>query len=274
MQTLTKNTIKKLLKKTRHVVDVEDFDLIEELEQLALKVSGVSIRERRLLNSPFELCGIKFYPLTVAKSLWFTEKVEEWEIEGAQQEALLFWLLTLPLTEEALDITKKQSDKGAKKLSRGLHCSPVEMGEVYQKCVGVREPDNDKASRINSAVELVIESLIARDDNSIMPLIDKLVSIAKSNKISDDTEADYGGTIACLVKEYGGTPDQWLYETPVEKMASLFDQYEKRVTAEENASRSKSASGGKAVAPKVNQSMRSLGDFNAKAKEIEQKWSA
>jgi hypothetical protein len=234
MQTLTKNTIKKLLKKTRHVVDVEDFDLIEELEQLALKVSGVSIRERRLLNSPFELCDIKFYPLTVAKSLWFTEKVEEWEIEGAQQEALLFWLLTLPLTEEALDITKKQSDKGAKKLSRGLHCSPVEMGEVYQKCVGVKS-DGDSSGNV---------------------------------------EADYGGTIACLVKEYGGTPDQWLYETPVEKMASLFDQYEKRVTAEENASRSKSASGGKAVAPKVNQSMRSLGDFNAKAKEIERKWSA
>jgi hypothetical protein len=236
MQTLTKNTIKKLLKKTRHAVGVEDFDDIEELEQLALKVIGVSIKERRLLNSPFELCGVKFYPLTVAKSLWFTEKVEEWEIEGAQQEALLFWLLTLPLTEEALDTfsVKKLADKGAKRLSRKLHCSPVEMSAIYQKCVGVKS----------------------------------------DGKSSDDDVTDYGGTIACLVKEYGGTPDQWLYETPVEKMASLFDQYEKRVTAEENANRSKSASNGKAVAPKVNQSMRSLGDFNAKVKEIEQKWSA
>ena len=236
MQVLTKNAISKIMSVTGHSVGVEDFDDIEELDLLADKVAGVSRTERRLLNSPFELCGIKFYPLTVAKSLWFTEKCEEWEIEGVLQEALLFWLLTLPLTAEALDScsTRKQADKGAKKLSRQLHCSQAEISDIYRKCVGVK---GDGAN-------------------------------------GDDAEADYGGTIACLVKEYGGTPDQWLYETPVEKMASLFDQYEKRITAEENAGRSKSASSGKAVAPNVNKSMRSLGEFNAKVRQIEEKWSA
>jgi hypothetical protein len=234
MQELTKQTIQKLLLKTQHVVHVNDFDDIEALDKLANSVTGVSKIERRLLNSPFELCGILFYPLTVAKSLWFTEKVKEWDIEGAEQEGLLFWLLSLPLTDKALDDigTMRSVESKVKKLSRKLHCSSAEISEIYRKCVGV---DSDGSSK--------------------------------------GVESDYGGTIACLIKEYGGTPDLWLYETPVEKMASLFDQYERRIIAEESSSKVKSARSGKAVAPNMTVSMKSLGEFQAMARKIEEKWS-
>ena len=57
-------------------------------------------------------------------------------------------------------------------------------------------------------------------------------------------------------------------------MASLFDQFEKRVAAEESATRTKAANNGKAIAPKVTQSLRSIGEFNAMARAIEEKWSA
>ena len=236
MQLLTKKTIKRILKKTQHVVDVEDFDLIEELDGLAEKVAGVSLRERRLLNSPFDLCGIKFYPLTVAKSLWYAEKVDAWEIDGHEQEALLFWLLSLPLTAKSLEAHsgRETADKACKKLSRKLHCQPDELGEVYRKCIGTQSGDSDDL---------------------------------------DGSPADYGGMIACLIKEYGGTDEKWLYETPVEMIGSMFYQMEKRVIAEEDASRDKSASGGKAVAPTPNKSLASLNDFNLKAQEIEEKWS-
>lgn len=237
MQVLTKKTIKKILTDTSHVLDVEDFDLIEELDGLARRVSGVSKRERRLLNSPFELCGINFYPLTVAKSLWFAEKVEEWEVESVYQETLLFWLLTLPLTTEALDqyVDRKTVEKSAKRLSRRLHCSHKDIADVFSKCVGVRE------GKVTSETEV---------------------------------EADYGGTIACLIKEYGGSPDQWLYETPVDKMASLFDQYEKRIIAEENAQNRSASKKGVAVAPRMTNGMMALKRFHQKAQELKEKWSA
>lgn len=237
MQVLTKKTIKRILQKTAHVLDVEDFDCIEALDELAEKMDGVSTRERRLLNSPFDLCGIKFYPLTVAKSLWYAEKVEEWEIEGTNQEGFLFWLLTLPLTSEALDMysERKTADKASKKLSRCLHCQPDELGEVYRKCIGRKAGDTDE---------------------------------------TDDSVADYGGMIACLIKEYGGTDEKWLYETPVEVIGSMFFQIEKRVASEEASSRVKSASGGKAVAPKASHRLVSFKAFRDKAQEIEEKWSA
>ena len=44
MQTLTKHAIKKLMQETNHVLTVEDFDYIEELDRLAEKASGVSKR--------------------------------------------------------------------------------------------------------------------------------------------------------------------------------------------------------------------------------------
>ena len=108
MQQMTKEAIKTLQKKTNHVLRVENCDLIEELDAIASGFAGVTKSERRLLSTPFELCGIKFYPLTVAKSLWYTEKCEEWEVEGSKQDGLLFWLLSLPNTEAELDTYSDQ----------------------------------------------------------------------------------------------------------------------------------------------------------------------
>jgi hypothetical protein len=124
MQELTKQAITKLLKDTSRALRVADYEDIEALDKLADKVAQQTPEERRLLKSPFELCGIKFYPLTLAKSFWYAEKCEEWQIQGIFQDAMLFWLLTLPLTAEALDQYSDQidSEKAAKKLSRRLHC--------------------------------------------------------------------------------------------------------------------------------------------------------
>ena len=68
MQQMTKEAIKKLVAETSHALHVDDFDLISELDAIAVGLSGVSKSEQRLLNAPFDLCGIKFYPITVAKA--------------------------------------------------------------------------------------------------------------------------------------------------------------------------------------------------------------
>lgn len=234
MQTLTKQAIKKLSAEENHALGVEDFDDIEELDRFAQGVSGVTKHERRLLNSPFELCGIKFYPLTVAKTLWFREKVEEWGVSEPEQEGLLFWLLTLPLDDTALDTysLEKDAQRACKRLSKRLHCTQPELIEVYRKCIGAHE----------------------------------------DNETGESNEVQYGGMIACLIKEYGGSPEKWLYETPVDMIGALFDEFTKRVQAEEQATKTRQASGGKAKAPNVTVKLRSLGKFNAKLNEIREKW--
>ena len=80
MQKLTEKKVKELLRDTDHVLCIEDFPDVEALDRLAQKVCGTTRSEARLLSEPFELCGILFYPLTIAKSMWFSEKCLEWEL--------------------------------------------------------------------------------------------------------------------------------------------------------------------------------------------------
>jgi len=237
MLDMTKKTVQKLLDETQHAIRVEDFDRLDELDGLAAKIATQTPEERRLLKSPFELCGIKFYPLTVAKSVWYAEKVAEWEVEGIFQDALLFWLLTLPLTVAALDTysTRKAADAAVLRLSRRLHCTQSEMAEVFRKCVGARE--------------------------------------TRGTSSSTQTEPDYGGLIACLLREYGGTPEQWLYETPVEQIGALIDQFVRKVNAENDAASASSQRGGKAIAPKPTAKMQALRDYRLKVNEIKKEWS-
>ena len=237
MQEITKRAVEKLVKEEAHVLDVVDYDDIAELDKIAERVVNQTQSERRLLNQPFELCGIAFYPLTVAKSLWYAEKVRDWEIEGLFQDALLFWLLTLPLTEAAIDAysTRKAADAAVLRLSRRLHCTQSEMAEVFRKCVGARE--------------------------------------TRGTSSSTQTEPDYGGLIACLLREYGGTPEQWLYETPVEQIGALIDQFVRKVNAENDAASASSQRGGKAIAPKPTAKMQALRDYRLKVNEIKKEWS-
>ena len=77
--------------------------------------------------------------MTIAKSLWFAEKVDEWELEASNQEAFLFWILSLPNNEGAFDefSLRKDADKAVKRLSRRLHCSADELTDIYNKCLGI-----------------------------------------------------------------------------------------------------------------------------------------
>lgn len=237
MQEMTKRAVQKLLKDTSHALDVADFDDVVELDKLAEKIIRQTTEERRLLNQPFELCGIKFYPLTIAKSLWYAEKVSEWEVPIELQDAFLFWLLTIPNTEDALSQydTSKDANKAARLMSRKLCCSQDDMMIVLQKCIG------------------------------------KTVK-SESNKEQSDT--NYGALIAIMLREYGGTPDQWLYETPVEKVGALVDQYVSRINAEHEANANSSSKKGKAVAPVATAKLEALKNFREKVNAIKAKWVA
>lgn len=232
MHKLTKDEIGKLIDQTGHALSVDDLDLIAEFNELAGKVSGVTKSESRLLSQPFELCGIAFYPLTVAKSLWYAERCVDWEIEGSQQEALLFWLLTLPNITGELDkyTCRKLADKAIRKLSRRLHCSPQEMSDVYAKCVGINGSDGEG-------------------------------------------EASYGGLIECLLREYGGEPDRWLYETPLPMIETLMNNYAARINAEQEASARSLSHSGRAVAPMASARLIALRDMRLKRNEIRELWS-
>ena len=270
MEQLTKQAVKDLQKKTGHAILAEDFDLIEELDAIAKSVSRVSKAEHRLLKQPLTLCGIKFYPMTVAKSLWFAEKVEEWGVEPVYQEAMMFWLLTLPNTSDALDdaSTRKGTDKAVKRLSRKLHCTTDEMTDVFNRCLGIREQSKDRKAMISDAIASVILTVGEGDDGTEAAL----VRLAQKLCQKEPSDTDYGGMVACLLREYGGTPNEWLYETPVETISALLQAYSAKVEAENGVNRHTAAKGGMAIAPKFDATIAMLSRFRAKVRDIETIW--
>lgn len=238
MQELTKNAILNLQRTTGHVLAVKDFEDIEALDGLAEKMNGVSSVERRLLNSPFELCGIKFYPLTVAKSLWFTEKVEEWGVPDEHKDAFMFWVLSFPLTEEPFDTftTYKKSDREMRKFAKRLHMTRDEINDICNKCLGMMDTGDEDGSKQSTSA--------------------------------------FGGMVACLIREYGQKPDYWLYEASVEKVMEFYTQIMNRVNAENEANRTASTKGGQAKAPSATPKLKAFKAFRDKAQELNDKWSA
>ena len=238
MQLLTKKEIEKLLKKTSHELTVDDLDEIQAIDKLADKVAGVSSRERRLLSSPFELSGRKFYPMTIAKSLWLEEKVMEWGVSESEQQGMSFWLFTIPLDSESLEqySSYKEAAKAARKLNKSLHCTEEELAEVCRKCLGVYES----------------EPKTSGDEDG-------------------PTESRYGGLVTCMMKEYGGTPAQWLYDTPLTVIAQMFDEFEARIISEEK--QTKRTPTKVATVPRITESMRASHKFNLAIRELSRKWS-
>lgn len=235
MQTMTKKAVEKLLAETSHLLTVDDIDLIQELDEIAAGLSGKSKTERRILRQPFELCGLLFYPLTVAKTMWHAEKVAEWELTPVQSDGLLFWLLTIPNNGDLLDeySDQRKADKAVRRICRKLNCTQDEMQEVYYKCLGY----------------------------------------TPSGETGGGEPLDYGGTIAALIREYGGTPEGWLYETPVEMISDLFRVMNDRIMAEESAHRAAAAKGGKAIAPTPSPKLAALNNFRMKVTAIRELWS-
>lgn len=225
MQTLTKKTVQKLISQSGHVLDVADFDDVQELDRLAGRVAGVGGVERQLLRHPVDLDGVKFYPLTVAKSLWHDEMLESLELDGQYADLFLVWLLTLPLNADVLDeyTDRKQILKTVKSFARKLHCTTEDLTGVIKHCM-------PKASG------------------------------------GGEGDADYGGVVALLLKEYGGTPDQWLYDTPVEMISSLIEQFVEARAAEEQA-----ANDGKAPMPTAK--LRALREFREAVNALREKWN-
>ena len=148
-------------------------------------------------------------------------------------------MLTLPLNEAAFDDheDKRKAMKSLRRFIRRSNCKASDLRDIFEKCAGKSVGKN------------------ADGDGS-------------------EKSESYGGLVACLVREFGQSPDYWLYEASVDKVMEFYDQIMARVMAEEEASRSASAGAGKAVAPKVTPKLRAFKAFRDKAHELREKWGA
>lgn len=236
MQTITKEAIKKIQQQTNHVLVVSDLDDIERLDRVANDVSKSNPIDRRILKTPHVLCGINFYPITVAKALWHQEVSLDWEIDENYQDAFMFWLLSLPLTADALEAHSdyKVANKACRRLARKLQCSPTELGEVYDKCIPSHGQSDD------------------------------------GEGADEDHEARYGAMMAVMLREYGGKPEDWLYETPVDLISDL---YAELLAKHNDDAAGEGVKSKKAYAPRASAKISALSAFRNEVNRLTEKWS-
>ena len=100
-----------------------------------------------------------------------------------------------------------------------------------------------------------------------------LIEPEQSSKKTTSEAVQYGGLVECLLREYGGDPDRWLYETPLPMIETLMNNFSARVNAESDAARKSSGASGVAVAPVADERLRALRNFRLKAVEIQERWN-
>ena len=140
---MTQQTVMRLLSETKHRLTLDDFDLLQELDEIATRLVSGRSGERSLLSMPFIRGGIKFYPTTIAKDLYWQEVVSG-HVDEAWEPIAFLWLMShdgLP------DATADEVQKRVKSFARTLNIDEAVLREIVDhynpKTGGAKEKENE-----------------------------------------------------------------------------------------------------------------------------------
>ncbi|MFH1603966.1 MAG: hypothetical protein ABIH03_08670 [Pseudomonadota bacterium] len=209
MQHETRQKLKDLLARTAHVLDVEDFDDIAELDRLAKKITDPGSG----LNSPLTehavyVRGVPVYPLTLAHLTYLDEAPDLLGLAESDRVALMLWILTQP------EITDAHYDADSTRKA---------LRAWARRC---RWTEKD----ISGVMELRYRRMIEADGENA----------------KDGTDS---ALIGLLCREYGDAPDYWIHRAAVGVIEACVADWNRQQEAQAAAYRKASKGGGVAPPP-------------------------
>ncbi len=197
---LTREAVARLVAETGHVLEIDDFAEIAALDALArLILNPEDQDELDLLAFPVRVGRTWLYPITLGGSLWLEERAQGWFADlPLFADLSVAFLLAHGRTPEVLEeITDRPAAmKAIKKWRRGLGCTYKElMAGVTQALPDVDDDAPD----------------------------------------GDNERAKYGPIIALLCREYGGTPEHWMWTESTQRVTALINEHRRRIEDEAEA---------------------------------------
>ena len=229
--------LKDILKATGHVLAVEDFDDIAELDRLAGKVADPQHGlDSPLSQHPVFFRGVPVYALTLGHLTFLDEAAELLELEADHQTVIMLWAVTKPAITDA-DYNPATSRKEFHKWTRHCPWSVPEMETILDLRYG---------------------------------------SIIRKAKAHDKTDSKHDGSyesalIGLLSREYGESPHYWMWVAPLGMIESCVADWmhrqEQQATAYRTANKGRSP-----VAPPPSPKFSAMKEFRECAERIEAKW--
>ena len=239
---LTRDAVARLQGETGHALCLDDYDDIAALDSVAQKiVDPDDSDELALLGFPVRVGPAWLYPMTLGNSLWLEQRAEAW-FRGLPlyDDLALAFALAHGRTPFALwQLTDRRSAMRAiKRWRRGLGCTYQELIRAVKR---VLPPSDDEA--------------VGPDD--------------KANR------TQYGPILALVCREYGNTPEHWMWDEPVTRVQALVEQYRARMDAEaEGEYRAAQRAGVKGLRVPKTLKLRRNVKFDKMVKLLREKWLA
>lgn len=201
---LAKEKLQTLLAETGHVLVLDDYEQLSQLNLLALSVVRPTDQEELdILNLPIACGKYLMRQPTLAKMEWLRRCAYEWW-EPDLISIATGYVCTLPDSENAI---------------AALHSRDIAEAAVlkFWKSLHIKEED------FYAALERVLPYSGGGDEYE------------ESEGL--DGEDICGPTCSLLSREYGGRPDYWLFEAPIGLSRAMTSDYVERMQREEEASR-------------------------------------
>ena len=237
MQEMTKRTIKALLAKTGHALDVEDFEDIQRLDRLAEKSEDIESRdELDLYWRPIIFGEFRFHPLTISSAMWVEDATSDGDIDTVL--AILFASHHAQNPDVLDEIqTKRDVRKHLWSFGRRLNLTPDEAKYIIRH---------------------------------ITPnLVDDEKQSGDGPESDEENHSKYGKLISLLCREYGNTPDYWL-AAPFSLIHAMVSDF---VDRQNNEYEQVNKARGKASAPMVTPSLKAYSAYKQLERKISEKWS-
>lgn len=189
---MAKQEVEKLLSQTEHHLTLDDFALLQELNDAAERVTNPKGETSDFPSLPVRLGKYLIAAPTISISQWYNDCAIEWWGQTGLADLALGFALQVHITGPWLwEQDRKTLERAVKKFARGLNCTPEEYERILK---------------------------------TVLPMSD-------SEEQGGDSEG-YGPLIALLCKEYSSTPDYWVHEANIETIQTLVESYMEGLEAE------------------------------------------
>lgn len=232
---LTEQTVKKLLTETGHVLSLNDVPAIAALDRVAARIEQPDEPEERdILSLPVRAGNVLLYKLSLGAAAWIEERAAKWF-----EDKPVFGDLA------------------------------VAFASAHSKEPEVLQAIIERSEAVNSITKW--KRTIGCDYESLMNGVQKILP-----EVDDTTntggKAAYGPIIAMLQREYGATPDYWLWDADPDTIESMLDDMEIRAEVEDKALREMAAKAKQSVPPRVTPRLIRITKFRDMTNALREKW--
>lgn len=229
-----KQELNVLLKETDHKLCIEDCEDIAKLNDMCLAVTCDDECCISLLNMPV-MCGCyQLMEPSIGALDWYNENIIKWFPDDILMLdcALAMIMAKGKFPRSLWDIPDKKSAK--REIKR------------FRRSLGLTHIE------VREAIKKVLPD--------------------QKEEASDEKSADTGKLVAMLCREYGNSPEYWLWEAPVSTIHIMVKDFSDRMHMEAEAVRKANAAGGKHTAPQWTPKLEKIRKLRLFKNKLREKW--